>query len=388
LNKFMKKKLFRVIVGVLIGTTLIGCSNIKNAKAENQVKPDKPPIGEGKLLNGDISDSPSLQSETKGTIQEESIPTNIFEDNKPITEKTIDEKLVLIPANPDFAFATDLKNKADGGESSPITSDYYLDKYLTTNAEYKEFLDDTGSKSYPSYWKDGTYPDGKANHPVLDVSYYDAEKYCEWLETQYPNWDFRLPTEAEYENASVGPNHYKYPWGNDAEVTYKDGVLTSRFNYNGIVASYCLKNYGANLVTYNNKNSTEYNQQVRLDSMVKISASGGVSGWVDHSNYTEFIYTDLFSVISKSGGYTSPVNEFEDGKSYYGCYDMAGNAYSWTSSKIVAVNGAENGQTVNAVRGGSWYATIGSGKSTYRGEGRNPSGGYATVDFRIAATKK
>ena len=384
----MNKRLLVLTAGILIGATLIGFYNMKNVKAENQTKSDKPSAVQGKSQNEDISESPSLQSEVKSTIQEGSIPTNIFEDNAEIKEKTMDEKLMIIPANPDFKFATDLKNKAGEGESSPITSDYFLDKYLTTNAEYKEFLDATGSKSYPKYWKDGMYPVGKANHPVLSVSYYDAEKYCKWLETKYTDWNFRLPTEAEYENASVGPDHYVYPWGNDAGVTYKDGVLTSRFNYNGVVAAYCLKNYGANLVTYNNQNSTEYNKQVRLDSMMKISASGNVLDWVDHNNYTEFIYTDLFSAISSFGGYTSPVNEFEDGRSFFGCYDMSGNAYAWTSSKIVAVNGAENGQTVNAVRGGSWYATIDSCKSTYRGEGRNSSGVYDTVGFRVAATKK
>jgi hypothetical protein len=37
------------------------------------------------------------------------------------------------------------------------------------------------------------------------------------------------------------------------------------------------------------------------------------------------------------------------------------------------------------VRGGSWYASARSGGTGYRGEGRDGSGGYPTIGFRIAA---
>ena len=66
---------------------------------------------------------------------------------------------------------------------------------------------------------------------------------------------------------------------------------------------------------------------------------------------------------------------------------MLGNSWDWTSSVIVAVNGAEAGQSVNAVRGGSWYATKASCALTYRGEGRAPRTGFATVGFRLVAVR-
>jgi formylglycine-generating enzyme required for sulfatase activity len=266
-------------------------------------------------------------------------------------------------------------------------SDYCLSKYLVTNLQYKQFLDATNSKKYPSYWINETYPEGKVNNPVLSISLNDAENYCTWLSSQNPQWNFRLPTEAELENEAVGSNHYQYPWGNQSGSSYDSdgGTLTSLCNYNGVVAAYCLKNYGSTLVTYNNPSSTLYNTKVRLDSILSISTSGVVSGWVDHTTYTGFLYTDLYDQISSDDGYTSPVGAYPAGVSEHGCYDMTGNAWSWTSSLITAANGAESGQVVNAVRGGSWYATLAGCKATYRGEGRQAAGSYATVGFRVAA---
>ena len=34
-----------------------------------------------------------------------------------------------------------------------------------------------------------------------------------------------------------------YPWGNDADVIYQDGVLTSRFNFNAVVGASCVAVY-------------------------------------------------------------------------------------------------------------------------------------------------
>lgn len=70
-----------------------------------------------------------------------------------------------------------------------------------TNAEYAIFLNDTGKKA-PANWQRGKIPAGKENHPVVNLSYADAEAYCRWLTQNDGKTLYRLPTEKEWELAA------------------------------------------------------------------------------------------------------------------------------------------------------------------------------------------
>jgi formylglycine-generating enzyme required for sulfatase activity len=81
---------------------------------------------------------------------------------------------------------------------------FYIGKFPITVAEFKAFLEVT-SYDFPQNLL-SEFP----NHPVTNVNWYDAIKYCNWL-----GEDFRLPTEAEWEYAATaGYSNNVYPWGN------------------------------------------------------------------------------------------------------------------------------------------------------------------------------
>ncbi len=145
-------------------------------------------------------------------------------------------------------------------------SDFWMDTHEVTNAQFKEFVEATGyittaerpidweelKKQVPpgtpkppeenllpaslvfNYadkgasknnlgnwwtfkknvnWKNpngpGTTIEGKENHPVVHISWYDAMAYAKWAGK-------RLPTEAEWEYAMRGGlENNMYPWGNE-----------------------------------------------------------------------------------------------------------------------------------------------------------------------------
>jgi formylglycine-generating enzyme required for sulfatase activity len=89
--------------------------------------------------------------------------------------------------------------------------EYFIGKYPVTNIEYQAFVKDTGHVP-PRHW-DGTNPqEEKGDHPVVNVSWYDAVKYCDWL-SKKTGKAYRLPSEAEWEKAARGENGLIYPWG-------------------------------------------------------------------------------------------------------------------------------------------------------------------------------
>lgn len=298
----------------------------------------------------------------------------------------VPEGMVYIPEG-DFTFG------ARPNAKKVHLAGYCIGRFDVTNAEYKAFLDSTRSTRAPSYWPHGTYPDGKANHPVVYVSFNDAMAYAEWVARQTA-WKVTLPTSEQWENAARGPQGLLYPWGNAADIDYRDGKLITKFNCNAVTAAFYLQNHPKMAVTYDNPKSKYVGTKTTVDqiagydesghaTVLAVGPSGMVRGWVSHSTYTGFIYTDLFTSLNKAGGNTSAVGSYENGKSVYGCYDMAGNVWNWCDTKIVATNGAEKGKTVNEIRGGSWYATARSCQSASIDEGRAAMGAYNTVGFRI-----
>lgn len=302
-------------------------------------------------------------------------------------EITIPGNYVKVESSGTYTFIATSSNVA-GGETVSIPKEYYICKYAVTNNEWKAFIDATGAPA-PKYWDGTNVPKGREKHPVLWISCTEAEAYSKWLSDKTEGWTFRLPTSAEWEYAAAGTARTAYPWGEKADASYSKGLLNSKFNYNAVIAAEVLKTPNR-MATYNKSKSTRYGQQDEISDIISVSATGGVKGWVDHTNYLGFIYTDIFTEINSAGGNTCAVDAYPDGASWCGCLNMCGNCWEWTSTIEVAQKGAEKGQSVNVIRGGSWYANSSSCKISYRGEGRKASLAYNTVGFRLVAepTKK
>lgn len=109
-------------------------------------------------------------------------------------------------------------------------ADFDLAAYPVTVAQFRPFVEqayredrwwsETGlgyRGEAPRYWDDPLWT--LDNHPVVGVTWYDAEAYCNWLNAQLglPTGTIRLPTEAEWEWAARGPDGRRYPWGDDWE---------------------------------------------------------------------------------------------------------------------------------------------------------------------------
>ena len=70
-----------------------------------------------------------------------------------------------------------------------------------TNEEYAKFIKATGRKA-PKDWTNGVMPSYKAKYPIVNISYYDAVAYCNWLSKNDSTATYRLPTEKEWEQAA------------------------------------------------------------------------------------------------------------------------------------------------------------------------------------------
>jgi formylglycine-generating enzyme required for sulfatase activity len=95
-----------------------------------------------------------------------------------------------------------------------LQRDYWLGKYEVTQAEYAALMGQN-----PSHFA------GDTNRPVEKLSFYDAQAYCAALTARErsagrlpPGFEYRLPSEAEWEYACRAGTTNAYSFGDDPQL--------------------------------------------------------------------------------------------------------------------------------------------------------------------------
>jgi formylglycine-generating enzyme required for sulfatase activity len=217
----------------------------------------------------------------------------------------------------------------DSGHDAISENAYGLPAFtLESGAEWKQ----AGGS-----WRDPRFPAKQSGeHPVVCVSYLDAEAFCAWLTKKErasgkipATASYRLPTDAEWSRACGGS---EYPWGETYPPKSADG------NYAGAEAM--------------------------------VGALSGMSGELSKAGFRD------------GAARTSAVGMFKENR--FGLYDMGGNVFEWCSTwyeasmneadvlkEFPVLKNDEGGQTYRVLRGASW---VNSAESCLRSSCRSDGG--------------
>jgi formylglycine-generating enzyme required for sulfatase activity len=256
----------------------------------------------------------------------------------------------LIPGGQYFQ-GSDAKDAMDSEKPSHnVTLDAFcIDSYETTAGEYKACSDVGKCKRAAAEvdWPSITPAERKVfsplctasdpaknDHPINCVTWEMASLYCKAQ-------DKRLPTEAEWEYATRGPDGRVYPWGDQAPSAEH------------------LNACGSECVAWGRTQKTPLEPLYAAD--------------------------DGFPT-------TAPVGRFEKGRSRFGPYDVAGNVWEWVGdwfapySKDEKKNptGPDSG-TRRVIRGGGWNGSYASWLRPSFRYAQDPSATSHGIGFRCAS---
>jgi serine/threonine-protein kinase len=124
--------------------------------------------------------------------------------------------MVLIPGGTFTMGRDDPSDPEETPAHQVSVSTFSIDRVPVTNAQFAAFVRGTGNAPPPK-WPGGKIPQGQEKWPVTEVTWEEAQAYCEWKVK-------RLPAEAEWEYAARGTDGRLYPWGNDFTASHTNSL--------------------------------------------------------------------------------------------------------------------------------------------------------------------
>lgn len=237
----------------------------------------------------------------------------------------------------EFGMGSDNADDEESPRHNVVVNSFSIGKYEVTVGQFRSFIEATSYRTTAE-------TDGSATHfhngkwdqvrhlnwqynsakferspnedyePVIYVSWYDAQRFCEWMTLQTGH-KYRLPTEAEWEFAARGgakTNNFKYSGSNDIEevgwVTGNSGDRIRNvglkkpnelglYDMTGNVIEYCQDWFDKNYYKYSPKNNPKGPETAKE----KVAKGGGIFSTPSDSRNTDRHWDEPFSRCNYNG---------------------------------------------------------------------------------------
>jgi formylglycine-generating enzyme required for sulfatase activity len=168
----------------------------------------------------------------KATAVEGYSKGDVADDDPPVVRPVKPVEWITIPGGK-FMMGTDSGEK--GLENAkPVhevtIKSFDMSKTEVTVEQYKECVDKGECQAPSGKWD----VEGLQFHPVVNVSWVDANQYTRFMSSQPGYEGARLPSESEWEYAAKsGGKNWQYPWGNDEPTCGKAVMYGHAANVTG-----------------------------------------------------------------------------------------------------------------------------------------------------------
>ncbi len=292
------------------------------------------------------------------TVKLKTLEQAKWENIKPlITAGTNGPQLKLFKVKQQFTMGSSRREQGRRSNESlrkvELTRAFYLGTKEVTNGEFRQF-----EKFHSSGHVKGNSLNGD-DHPVVNITWQQAARYCNWLSEQEKLTPFYQVTDGKINGFNPQSNGYRLP-------TEAEWAWAARFDQSASVKNRMLKySWGRNLPPAANSGNYGDRSAAALLGSIQVN------------------YNDSYAVTAPTGSF--PANA-------KGIYDLGGNVAEWINDFYGVQTGISSGRQTDplgpskgdhhVIRGSSWaHGSVTELRLSFRDygvEGRNDLG------FRVA----